>query len=311
MSSPAKSIKFTGIIPPMVTPLINRDQLDIEGLQQLIEHIIGGGVHGIFVLGTTGEAPSLGYKLRRELIERTCSLVNGRVPVLVGITDTAFTESLKMANHAEHCGADAVVVAPPYYYKTGQPELLEYFQGLISAVPLPVMLYNIPACTKVGIELDTLRHLLDHPNVVGYKDSSGQMAYFQNALKLFADHPEKTLLVGTEEALADTLILGGHGGVTGGANIFPRLYVDLYHAAKAQDLSTVQKLHQTVMQVSQLYHVGRHASSTIKGVKCALSCLGICGDFMTEPFHRYREHERKQVRQILAKLNVTACQAAV
>src|SRR5580658_2115572 len=96
-----------GIIPPIVTPLRARDELDVAGLERLVEHILAGGVHGLFVLGTTGEAPSLSYRLRRELIERTCRQVAGRVPVLVGITDTAFTESLQVAQWSVKSGAES------------------------------------------------------------------------------------------------------------------------------------------------------------------------------------------------------------
>ena len=105
--------KLHGIIPPLVTPLSDRDSLDHEGLERLLEHVIGGGVGGIFILGTTGEAPSLGYALRRELIKRVCAQVAGRIPVLVGITDTAFVESVALAKTAADCGADALVVTTP------------------------------------------------------------------------------------------------------------------------------------------------------------------------------------------------------
>ena len=291
----------------MVTPIAARDQLDIPGLEKLIEHILAGGVHGPFLLGTTGEGPSLGYAVRRELIERACQQVNRRVPVLVAVTDTSYTESLSMARHAERCGADAVVIAPPYYFPAGQPELMEYLQSIVSAMPLPVMLYNMPACTKISIELDTLRHVLEHPKVVGFKDSSGQMVYFHRAVQLFAEHPDKTILIGAEETLAEAVMLGGHGCICGGANIFPRLYVDLYNAARAGDLPTIQKLHELVIRVTDLYRIGRHASSTIKGIKCALACMKVCEDYMAEPFHRFREHERKQVRELLALISPMMC----
>src|SRR5215831_1347770 len=115
-------LPLTGIIPPMVTPLLGRDELDAPGLERLIEHIVAGAVNGLFILGTTGEGPSLSYRLRRELIDRVCRQVKHRVPVLVGITDTAFVESVNVARHAAETGADAVVVAPPYYMPEGQPE---------------------------------------------------------------------------------------------------------------------------------------------------------------------------------------------
>src|SRR5690606_34572002 len=115
-SPPTMALRtFHGIIPPMVTPLSGRDTLDIDGTQRLVEHLIGGGVHGIFILGTTGEAPSLSYRLRRELIDLVCQLADRRVPVLVGITDTSFVESVNLAGHAASAGAAAVVLSTPYY----------------------------------------------------------------------------------------------------------------------------------------------------------------------------------------------------
>lgn len=138
-----------GVIPPLVTPLRDRDTLDEAGLERLIEHVISGGVSGIFVLGTTGEAPSLSYRLRRTLIGRACRQADGRVPVLVGITDTAFVESVAMARVAADAGAAAVVLATPYYFPAGQTELSAYINNIISELPLPLLLYNMPAMTKV------------------------------------------------------------------------------------------------------------------------------------------------------------------
>src|ERR1039457_7001473 len=122
---------LTGIVPPMITPLRDRDELDAAGLEKLLEHMLSGGVSGLFILGTTGKGPSLSYRLRRELIERVCKQVNRRVPVLVGITDTAFAESVQLARFAADSGADAVVVAPPYYMPEGQPELQEWLDHLL------------------------------------------------------------------------------------------------------------------------------------------------------------------------------------
>ena len=134
----------------MVTPLRGRDELDLAGLERLIEHILSGGVDGLFILGTTGEGPSLSYHLRRELIERACRLVRARVPVLVGITDTAFVESLNLARAAADAGADALVAAPPYYLPGGQPEAREYLAHLVPELPLPLFLYNMPSHTKLA-----------------------------------------------------------------------------------------------------------------------------------------------------------------
>jgi 4-hydroxy-tetrahydrodipicolinate synthase len=292
-----------GIVPPMATPLAGRDVLDLAGLEQLIEHILAGGVHGVFLLGTTGEGPSLSYRLRRELIERACRQVKQRVPVLVGVTDTSFVESANLARHAADAGADAVVLAPPYYLPEAQPELKEYFDHLVPELPLPLYLYNMPPLTKVVIEPETVRRAMDNPHILGLKDSSGDLQYFKTAAALLPFRPDWSLFIGPEEKLFDSLELGGHGGVNGGANVFPRLYVRLFEAYRAGDLPRARELQAQVLRVSSsLYHIGKHASAVIKGIKCALACLGVCNDFMAEPFHRFRAAERALVEQRVKEL---------
>jgi dihydrodipicolinate synthase/N-acetylneuraminate lyase len=219
--------RLRGVITPLVTPLKDMDELDVGGLERLVEHVLGGGVSGIFVLGTTGEFSGLSYRLRAELIERVCRQVSDRVPVLVGITDTSITESINLAEKAAGYGAMAVVAAPPYYFPTGQPELIEYFGKLVSRVSLPVFLYNMPLHTKTIMEPATVKAIAADGKVAGLKDSSANMAYFRLLQYIMRDHPNFKLFVGPEEILADAVILGADGGVNGGSNLFPRLYVDL------------------------------------------------------------------------------------
>ncbi len=294
---------LTGIVPPLVSPLTDRDTLDVGGLERLIERLVAGGVSGLFILGTTGEGPSLSYRLRRELITNACKFARGRLPVLVGITDTAFVESVNIAKHSADAGADALVAAPPYYLPEGQPELLEYIRHLLPELPLPFFLYNMPTLTKVSFEVDTVRALLDDPRIHGIKDSSGNMTYFHRLCRQLADRPDWTVLMGPEELLLDAVLAGGHGGVNGGANVFPELYVALHRAALAGDMAKARALHAVVMEVSTtLYQVGRHSSAIIKGLKCALSIEGVCDDFMAEPFHRFRDEERRRIEQVLPVL---------
>jgi 4-hydroxy-tetrahydrodipicolinate synthase len=304
---------LTGIVPPMVTPLRGRDELDVAGLEKLIEHILSGGVNGLFILGTTGEGPSLSYRLRRELIERVCKQVNHRVPVLVGITDTAFVESVDLAHHSAASGASALVVAPPYYLPEAQPELQEYLDHLVAELPLPFFIYNMPALTKVHFELETVRRAMDNPRIIGLKDSSGDLNYFKAAVELIRQHrPDWPLLIGPEEKLFDALQLGGHGGVSGGANLFPKLYVKLCEAHRAGNLVRAQELQKQIQRVSDsFYRIGKYSSSIIKGIKCVLACMGVCDDFMAEPFHRFRADERelvktrlKEIEGELSKLNL-------
>jgi 4-hydroxy-tetrahydrodipicolinate synthase len=279
--------------------MCGRDTLDAEGLERLIEHVIAGGVHGIFVLGTTGEAPSLSYRVRREMVRRTCEQVRGRVPVVVGITDTAFTESVSLAEIAAGHGAAGVVLATPYYFPAGQAELIEYVEDIVPQLPLPVMLYNMPGCTKLWFEIETLRALTALDGIMGVKDSSGDIEYYKKVLELKGERSDWSVLIGPEHLMVESVVLGGDGGISGGANVFPRLFTDAYAAVASGDMAGAATLQARIMELQKLYDIGQYTSRFIKGTKCALSVLGICDDFMAEPFHRFHTEERERVREIV------------
>lgn len=293
-----------GIIPPMVTPLVSETVLDIEGTKRLTEHLIAGGVHGLFVLGTTGEAQSLNYEMRREFVELVCRQAAGRLPVLVGITDTCMEESIKLAKFAAECGAVGVVAAAPYYFGPSQVEAVEYFSALADAVPLPLYLYNIPSRVKVNLDVDTVVKLSAHPNIVGVKDSSGNMNYFDQLLYKLGDNEEFAVYMGLEELTGEAVMLGSDGGINGGANMFPRLYVDMYDAAASGDLAKVRELQPKIMEVSEkIYNIGRFGgSSYLKGLKSALYALGICSDYVAYPYRKFEKPELDKIKAALEEL---------
>ena len=297
---------LSGIIPPLVTPLKDNETLDVESLENLIEHLINGGVHGLFILGTTGEEQSLSYHLRQQMIIESARINHGRLPLLVCITDTSIVESIKLANVAAECGADGVVSAPPYYFATGQPELAQFYEELVPQLPLPVYLYNMPSHVKVSFAPDTVARIAKNPQVVGFKDSSANAVYFQSVMYKMQHRQDFAMLVGPEEITGECVLLGGHGGINGGANMFPELYVGMFNAAKAGDLKRVRELQQYIMQIStSIYTVGKHGSSYLKGLKCALSLLGVIkSDFVASPFYKFDEPEREKIRQALAALPI-------
>ena len=293
-----------GIIPPLVTPLKDNETLDIESLERLIEHLIAGGVHGLFILGTTGEEQSLSYDVRKQMIREACRINHGRLPLLACITDTSIVESIRLARVAADCGADGVVSAPPYYFATGQPELAQFYEELVPQLPLPVFLYNMPSHVKVSFAPDTVRRIARNPQVVGFKDSSANAVYFQSVMYKMQERQDFAMLVGPEEITGECVLLGAHGGINGGANMFPELYVAMYEAARSGDLQRVRQFQQYIMQISTtIYTVGKHGSSYLKGLKCALSLLGIINDdFVASPFYKFDAPEREKIRMALAAL---------
>ena len=289
---------FRGIIPPMITPLREDFTLDYPSLIKTIDHIISGGVHGIFILGTTGEFSSLSSDVKNELISMTCAKVDQRIPVMVGITDCSFYESLKLAAKAFSSGAQAVVAAPPFYMNIDQVELINYYQKLADQVELPLMLYNMPSHTGISIELSTVKKLSEHPNIIGIKDSSGNLVYFESLCEEFRDNPNFTILVGPEEYLVETMTMGGHGGVSGGANLFPSLYVKLYDAILAKDAELIEALQVTVLFLSKnIYSHGTYKSNYLKGLKASMSFVGLCKGILALPLFAYSKEEKELLKQ--------------
>ncbi len=291
-----------GVIPAMMTPLSDYDTLDRPGLERLIEHLISGGVNAIFLLGSCGEGPSLSYRLRRELIELSCKQINRRLPVIVGITDTSFVESMGIAKHCADCGADGVVLAPPYYFNPTDSEMLEYIKLVAKTVALPLLLYNMPGFTKHHMSLETVKQAIDLPNVVAMKDSSCDMNYFTELCKILV--PRKfPLFIGPEEKTDEAVALGANGVVSGGASFDPKLFVDFYNAAVAKDAAKTAEIKKKVLQLAEtIYQVGSYGLAMVKGAKCALSLMGICEDVVAEPFHKHGPKERAIVEKFLKEM---------
>ena len=289
-------LDLKGIIPPMVTPLTANGELDESGLKKLVDHLITGGVHGIFLLGTNGEAPSLTYALRKELITKACKYIANRVPVLVGITDTSFQGSLDIAAHAKIAGADAVVIAPPYYFPISQNEMVDYLENLTPKLTLPFLMYNMPSCTKLHLSIETIRRAKEL-GAVGVKDSSGDLDYLYELLEEFKSSPDFAIIVGTESFLSKNIKGGGHGAVAGGANFFPKLFVDLYNASVENNIPVILELEEKVDYIyDTIYSLGNHQSRITKGTKCVLSVLGVCEDNMALPLRKFGKKEREQIK---------------
>ena len=288
----------------MITPLIDRNTIDFEGQKRMIDHLINGGISGVFLMGTTGEGASLSYKMRKDLISFTVNHVNGRVPVFVGITDCCIEEALGVAAHAKECGANYLVSALPFYLGLTQDEIYDYFVTIADNVELPLYLYNIPAQTKLTMSVPVIKKLASHPNILGIKDSSGNGTYYNTILaELKGEFPDFSVFVGPDEMLASTMAMGGNGGVNSGSNLFPELYMALFKACKENDKERILKLQRLVMKVStDLYSIDKSSVSFLKGLKAALYCEGLITDYLCAPLKRVSEEDMETIRKNLAAL---------
>lgn len=297
-----KPINLNGIITPLVTPLNTDFSLDIDSLAKILEHIIEGGVSGVFPLGTTGEFCSFSMNMQKEIIKHVCATVNGRIPVLIGISSPSLQDTLSLAEVAKNCHADALVATLPFYYQLSQEEVVDYYTRVADNVSLPLFLYNMPGQTKINIELETVLTLSKHPNIVGLKDSSADMKYFAELSTLFKN-TDFELYVGPEEKLAESLRLGAHGGVNGGSNLYPKLYVSLYKAFQEGDMAMVEKLHKQILKLSDaVYNLTNNPNSYLQGLKAAMSVNGLCEATLAPPLKEISASLKIDLREKLNTL---------
>lgn len=296
--------KFTGLIPPMVTPLVAPDKLDAVSTKKMVRHLLGGGVDGIFLLGTTGEGPHLPYAVREQLVKVVCSTVKGKVPVLVGITETDLADALAFAAKCRKFGAVGVVAAPPYYFKLTQAECVAWFMAMADRSPLPVVVYDMPAHTDTIIEPATIARLASHPNIVAMKDSSSIIALFNKFRVALKPYTWKfSLFMGPDEAMGEAVLLGANGGVCTGANLWPLTFKKMLNAAISGDVAEVRRLQDiTTMSSYLLYGLGQGQIGFLKGVKAALAEMGLIKNVLSQPFSPLKGAELKPVRAALAQL---------
>lgn len=296
---------ISGIIPPLVTPLTSNLELDREGLTRLIEHMVSGGVQGIFLLGSTGEGSSLNGKIRSDVIRTGIDAAGGRVPVFVNITTPSYLETLQLAEHAAGQGADVLVAAPPFYFGMTQEELATYMEKVADQIPLPLLLYNAPQYTGVSMEAGTVVRLSRHEKIVGIKDSSGDMIHMRRLIKELVEK-DFALLVGEEVLLKECLKHGCDGGVTGGANMFPSLYVNLFKASSQKKTEQTEKWQGLIHRVQQeVYHVISSPAKIILGIKYVLSVKGICSARMAMPiYEELTAEQKKTMEKLVAEFDI-------
>ena len=276
-------LNVQGIIVPLLTPLATPETIDEAAARRLVDHVIAGGVRGIFILGSTGEGPALSGEAQRAFIRICVDAVGGRVPLLAGISGASAVDSARLGKFAADAGADAVVAAPPCYLPPDEDEQVAFYRYLAEEVPLPLFVYNMPSLTRVSLQLSALERILAIPGVAGYKDSSGDLAAFRAVLERFGSRPDLSLLVGPDELTGEAVMLGADGGVNGGANLNPRLFADLYEAAKRKDAAKVAELQARVVEQGKLYGTPVTTPGVIRAMKREAARMGLCRNVLAVP----------------------------
>jgi 4-hydroxy-tetrahydrodipicolinate synthase len=263
-------MQIRGIIPPVATPMQANEDLDLPRLKWFLDHLITSGVHGIFVLGTNSEFYALDEKEKQQVIATAVEHVHGRVPVYAGTGAETTREAVRLTKMAEKEGADGVSVITPYFILPNQQEIYDHYRRIAEATKLPVILYNNPAtCGGVKIDVETVGRLAEIPNILGVKDSSGDL---QNTIEFIKVVPERfSVLMGRDTLIYPAMIFGARGAVPATGNIAPKILVDIYESFMRGDQAASLAAQRKLSPVRMSLTLGTAPG----GVKAALQMLGL------------------------------------
>lgn len=300
---PAKKTHY-GVVVPMVTPVTAEGALDELAVARIVDFLVAGGAHGVFVLGTTGEAPSVPAAMRNRLVELATQCSGGRIKVYAGISDNSLTDSVDAGNQYLKLGVDALVAHVPSYFAVHPEDSLIYFNELSDRLHGDLILYNMPMTTNVSIPIAVCKETSRKRGVIGIKDSENNADRMTELLRELGGHESYSVFVGTGPLMAKGLLAGADGIVPSAGNLVPGLCRKMYDCATNGGQDKVEALHQQFMKISSVYQKGRSLPQSLSALKGAMTWLGLCGPDVFPPLKATNAAQRLTLRQDLAELGV-------
>ena len=289
--------QLNGILPPVTTPFNERGDVDYSALSSNIARYNETGLKGYVPLGSNGEAVHLTPGERRQVIETVKRAALTDHTIVAGVNELSTRAAIEAARAAADCGADAVLVVTPYFYKSSmtQERLVLHFTEVADHSPLPVLIYNVPQNTGVVIESATIAALGAHQNIIGVKDSSGNMGAISETIRLAPDGI--AVMVGNGGIVYPSLAMGARGAILGVACAAPRACVELYEAAKAGDHSRARELQNRIAMLSNIVTAGL----SVPGLKAAMEMLGLAGGFPRAPLSPSSSADKEKIKAVIRK----------
>jgi 4-hydroxy-tetrahydrodipicolinate synthase len=287
-----------GIVPPVVTPLTADFRVDYPSFTRVIEHLIAGGVHGLFFLGSTSEVVFHDAPTRRAILDHAVRVVAGRLPVLAGVVDPTTDRVIAHAVAAREAGVDGVVVTAPFYTRTSQAETIDHFRYIREASRLPVIAYDIPVCVHIKLDRATVATLAREGTIAGLKDSSGDDGNLRGVMQDLAGHT--WVMTGSELVVDAALMTGAQGAVPGLANVDPAGYVRLYDAARRGDWVAAKHEQDRLVRLFGMVTAGLPRTSIgasgVGAFKTAMRALGVIeSNTMARPQRTLNAEEAEHV----------------
>lgn len=292
-----------GILPPILTPLDEEERVDRVSMRRLVDYVVEGGVHGIWVTGTTGEFACIDEKERAKAVEAAVEATNGRVPVVAGIGDASTALAIRHGLNARAAGVDVVALVPPYYYVNSQEEMLTHYRAVREKVDVPLMVYNIPQNVKVKLDVKTVLTLAAEGTVIGLKDSQNDLDWFRQVMiGVRQAGKEFRGFLGTRYLIDAGVVAGAHGAIPSIANVGPSLASTSYEAAVRGDWATAARAQE---QLGLLSVRLASAPALLPALKGAMKVLGVFSSArMTLPFHTVTPAQEEKIKGILEEVGV-------
>jgi 4-hydroxy-tetrahydrodipicolinate synthase len=291
--------KVRGIIPALVTPFEESGEVSERGLRELIKYVIGGGVQGIFVTGTTGEFYGLSIEQRRQIYEIAKEEAKGKVAVYAGANGITTKEAIHLSQVAEASGVDAVSVLTPMFINPSQQELIAHYKSIAANTGLPIIIYNNPPKTSVHLEAGSIAILAEEKNIVGVKDSSGDMTVTAEYIRQTAGK-DFAVLVGRDTLIYGALCYGAAGSIAACANVAPRICVDIYERYQRGDLAGALQAQNTLAPLRLAFSLGTFPAV----IKEALKMLGIAAGQCMAPVGELSREQRNKLREVLEAMGL-------
>ena len=288
----AAKTNFRGSFTALVTPFKN-GAVDEKAFRALVDWQIGEGTNGLVPVGTTGESPTLSHAEHRDVVEWCIGQARGRVPVVAGAGSNSTREAIDLARHAEHAGADAVLVVTPYYNKPTQECLYQHFKAINDAIGIPILIYNIPARSVIDMSVDTMKRLYELKNIAGVKDATANMTRVTQ--QRAAMGAEFNQLSGEDITALGFMAHGGHGCISVTSNVAPRLCAEFQAACLKGDYAAALKLQDKLAPL----HMDLFIETSPAPIKYALSLIGKCANTLRLPMVPATEKGQAAVREAM------------
>lgn len=289
-----------GVIPPIVTPVDENENIDEKGLIRVIDHVLDGGVHGVFVMGSNGEFYAMDEENQRRAIEITVNHVAGRVPVYAGVGEITTKACIRLVKQAEKAGADAVTLLTPMFIKLTDEELYEHFTKIAESTTIPVLLYNNPGKTANNISAKLVRRLAQVENIIGIKNTSLDFSQTIQFIEVTRGIENFKVLAGSDYYIYATLAYGGAGCVAGTANVAPGLVADIYEKYMKGDLEGAMKAQFDLIPLRDTYNYG----SFPVVMKDCLNLMGLDIGHPVMPIQHCSEEKMNELEQVLRNLDL-------